>query len=180
MASTLAKVRGAVRYRIRDIISGNRAIATPELNEIIQANVRALAGEVPLGEAWSAAAVTVTAGSEVGTLAATVEYAHILEVRRTGDGQTLTKRTPEELSKLYWQSGTATTRSTEEPTDYAILESAAQAVTLRFQNYAKTTTTLDICRRVMPSDLTADSSAVPFAMLAVEALIDLCAVEAIA
>jgi hypothetical protein len=124
--------------------------------------------------------VVVTAGSEVGALSTSYDYADILNVRRTADGQTLTKRTAEELDKMYWQSGVAASRGTAEPTDYALLESEAQAVSLRFQNYAKTSTTLDVFRRVLPADLTADSTAIPFSLLAVEALIDLVAVEALA
>jgi hypothetical protein len=184
MASTLSKVRNAVRYRIRDLAAGNRAISTPELNEIIQSNTRFIGGQIPLGEAWvttsGTGAVVVTAGSDYGTITSTVDHMDILEVRRNADGQVLTKRTAEELDKMYWQSGTTSTRGTEEPTDYAILESAAQAVTLRFQNYAKTSTTLDVFRCVMPSDLASDASAIPFAVLAVEAIIDLSSVEAIA
>jgi hypothetical protein len=165
-----------VRYRIRDLAAGNRAISTPELNEIIQSNTRFIGGQIPLGEAWvttsGTGAVVVTAGSDYGTITSTVDHMDILEVRRNADGQVLTKRTAEELDKMYWQSGTTS--------DYAILESAAQAVTLRFQNYAKTSTTLDVFRCVMPSDLASDASAIPFAVLAVEAIIDLSSVEAIA
>jgi hypothetical protein len=185
VATTLANVRNAVRFRIRDTAPGNRAIALPEMNEIIQANCRYLYGRIPLGEAWATAAVTVTAGSQYGTLVAGTEYTDFITVRRTSDGWTLTKLTPEEMDKKYWIDGTSSTRSTEEPDFYSVIESAVtstatQPVTLKFQNYAKTTTTLDIYRRVMPSDLVADTSVITFSTLAVEALIDLSAVEAIA
>lgn len=180
MASTLSKVRSAVRFNIRDLSPGNRAIPTTELNTIIQANTRFVGGQVPLGEAWVSAAVTVTSGSDIGTMVAespAVEYSDILEVRRTVDGQVLTKRTVEELDKLFWQ---ANNTGRAEPTDYAIMESAATVVTLRFNCYAATSTTLAVLRRVLPTDLLSDATTIPFASLAVEAVIDLSSVEAIA
>jgi hypothetical protein len=182
VASTLAKVRNAVRFRIRDVASAHRAFNTMELNEIIQANLRTVAGDIPLGEKWVLAAngITVTAGSDTASLPSGVEYDTVLALRRTADGQALTKRTREEMEKMFWQSGTATTNGSAEPTDFCLIEDETQTVGVRFQSAAATTTTLDLCRRVMPTDLTADSGAVPFATLAIEALIDLSAMEALA
>lgn len=184
MSSTLAKVRKAVRYRIRDWASEDRAIATPELNEIIQSNMRYVAGCVPLGETWvnGALGVTVTLNSDLASLPvlSVGDYVDILELRRSADGYILTKRTREDLDRLYWSSSLPAASTPAEPAEYCLMESNAQVVNLRFQAIAKSATTLDVLRRVMPSDMTADSSVVPFATLAVEAVIDLSSVEALA
>jgi hypothetical protein len=177
MASTLAKARNALRWRLRDVTVADRAFSTFELNEIIQTNARYVAGQIPLGMAW--VSVTLTEGADTVALPSTVEYECVLEVRRSSDGVTLTKRTPEEMTKMFWSGVLAANATHADPTDYCLLESEAQVVTMRFQAPAKSTDAVDVLRRVLPSDLVADTTAIPFSMLAIEAVIDLSATEAL-
>ena len=177
MASTLIKVRNALRYRLGAFSNSN--ISTPELNEIIQSNCRYLSGQVPLGEKWVLSAVTVLVNTNSIALPAGLEYSDILEVRRSSDSWVLTKRTREEMTKLFWPSSTVTASATGDPNDYCLVEDEAQGVTLYFNIKAGVATPLDVCRRVLPTDLTLDAGAIPFSTLALEALIDLSAVELI-
>jgi hypothetical protein len=163
------------------LVASNRAVSTPELNEIIQANARYISARIPLGEKWVTGAdgIVVTVGSDLATLPPGFDYSDVLEVRRTVDGQQVMKRTREEMDKLFWGQGIPATHGAGEPTDFCLIESETQSVVVRFQAPAKTTTTLDFCRRVLPADLTSDASAIPFSVLAIEALIDLSSVEVI-
>jgi hypothetical protein len=182
VASTLTKVRSALKYRMGALLSSSNAtLSTPELNEMIQANCRYLAGRVPLGETWAASLVTVAKDANTAALGAN-NYSDILEVRRHADAYSLTKRTREEMSKMFPGSGPNVSTSTGELTDYCLVEDDTQTLTLYFNIKADAATALDVCRRVMPADLTSDAGttgAIPFSMLALEALIDLCAIEAV-
>lgn len=183
MSSTLLKVRTALKYRMGALLSsGNSATSTPELNEMIQSNCRYLAGRIPLGETWADSLVTVAASASTATLPANA-YSDILEVRRHADSIVLTKRTREEMTMMFPSSGPTVSTATGELTDYCVVEDNTQTTTtaavLYFNIKASASTVLDVCRRVMPADLTTDASVIPFSMLAVEALTDLSAVEAI-
>jgi hypothetical protein len=187
MSTALARIAHMVRWRTRDRAPRERLIGTPELNEMIQSNALALSGRIPLGEKWANGVVTITAGSDLATLpqtegnpAQSIVYMTVLDIRRTSDGQRVTKRTREEMDILYWRSGLASTHVRQEPSDYAFIEDEDQKVTLRFQAPVKTTGTLDVLRATLPKDLLSDASTVPFSPLAIEALCDMVAMECIA
>jgi hypothetical protein len=182
VASTLVKVRRAVRFRLRDFVVSKQAISTIELNEIIQSNTRYVSGCIPLGEKWvsGASGIVVTAGSDTSTLPSGVEYTDVLELRRTVDGYILKKRTREEMNLMFWTKHITSTKEHAEPTDYCLMENEAQSVAIRFQSPALTTTTIDLLRRVLPSDLIADTTEIPFSTLAIEAITDLSSFEALA
>jgi len=138
-----------------------------------------VAMEIPLGEAWSTSLATLAEAADTVTLPVTSdeEYALIHAVRRNADGYILTKRTREEMDTLYWHGKVAATASQGRCTDYAILESAAQVVTLRFQAPSDRSEALDVLRSILPTDLTASTDTLPLSRPVRNAVADLAAAE---
>jgi hypothetical protein len=160
MATTLAALRTKVRAGLRDSVQPYH-VQTDEVDEAIRAAMTVVSGKVPLGEKWVAGVITLTTGSDTATLPSTYEYHMVYALRRTSDGEPLTKRTVEEMELLYWAGETVSSKTPEEPSDYCLTEDETGLVTVRFQAPVKTAGTLDMRRAVLPSDLTAETDAAP-------------------
>lgn len=164
MAVTLGNLWDDMRADLRDTEQPYHVL-DKELTRSVQSVLTLLAGDLPLGEKWDNAAVTLTSGSDTATLSASYEYLTIYALRRTSDGRLLTKRTPEELERKFWDEQTVTDKAHEDPTDYALTEDAG-VVTVRFQAPVDDEATLDLRRAVLPSDLTVEASTVSLSTLA--------------
>ncbi len=181
MATTLSVVYRKCLFLTRENKHvGDMLVSRPEWGNIIERAVWFVASKVPLGENWETGALTITAGSDSATLAATTaETSAVLALRRNTDGRVLTRRDSDYMNRVWWDNRLASTASHADPEEYCIWETAAQAVTFRFQAPIKTSGTLDVLRSVTPAALLLDSTAVPFSRYAVEAIASFAAVAAL-
>ncbi len=170
MASTGALLLAEFRALINDTTS---LWTDARCYAALTAAMQLVASQIPLGEAWVSSAFTVADASDTGTLpvASSEEYAAIVAMRRNSDGELLTKRTSEEMDRMFWSSQTAAAASKGDLTDYAMWETAAQVVTVRFNCPANGAVAVDLKRAILPVDLTtAGTEAVPLSRWAVHAI----------
>jgi len=179
MATTKGELRGLVRMRLRDVALPYH-VGDPELDSELAASMVRVAGKVSLGEKWVAGAVAVTAGSDVATLPAGVEYAIVSALRRSADGTLLIKCTVGQMEREYWPSQIMSTKTPADPTHYALTEDETNLVTVRFQAPVMTTGTLDLRRAVLPADLDEPITAAPLSALLREAVADYAAAGLVA
>lgn len=152
--------------------TGSTAIwADAKCYALLTVALHEVAARLPLGETWSNSAFTVSANSDTATLpvASSEQYAAILELRRHSDGYILSKRTREEMDRIYWHGLTTSDAGPADPIEYAMYEGTGQTITVRFQAPALAATAIDMLSSILPVDLSAGTETVPLGRWAVHA-----------
>lgn len=167
MSTTRGAVKLSVRRLIGDLRSGDYQVPDERLNAFVQFHVERLLSELDEPSTAQASALTTSAGNSDYTLSSAAEYLVIASLVRNADRVPLSPRSWESMDQLRY--GT-TLQASGKPTDYALMESPAQVVTVRLWPVPNGAYAIDAVWSLAQGALSSDSSTIPFSSLAARAL----------
>lgn len=154
MSTTLGAVKRGVRTYLDNLGASELVYGDPLIHKTVNAWLDMLASEGPIGQAWNTSWKAITAGTADYTVS--TEHTDILAIKLASQGWLLTPRGPQELESF--RQGT--TVSSGDPTDYALVESTAQALQIRLFPTPDKSDTLHALVAVVPTTVDEDADTI--------------------
>ena len=148
MSRTLHEAIARVRYHIRDWRVQDQAFIDPEVIVQIQSDVRFLAPQLLLGEQWTTGIVTLVPGTDTYALPGTQQYANLRKLRKQSDGLEVPIVDLETFERI--REGFVLVDGGE-VLIAMLIESAAQAISVRFWPVPGEADVLDGFRSLLPA-----------------------------